>query len=70
MLGDSQAKALDAFGAPKTDRPGAAIAKRTVFLIDKEGIVRFVDLDYNIEDDKETLYAAMEQLAHPPHRAE
>jgi len=34
-----------------------------VVLMDKEGIVRYIDLEYNIAEDKDPLYAAIKDLA-------
>ena len=37
-------------------------AKRSVFLVDKEGVVRYVDAAYDIKSGKDGLYKAMEAL--------
>jgi peroxiredoxin Q/BCP len=56
VVGDEERKLVDAFKIPVRDAGGNAYAKRSVFLVDKQGVIRHIDLDYNIEQDKQQIY--------------
>ena len=49
----------------KTTASGNAYAQRSVFLIDGEGIVRFVEKQYSVGKDKAALYEEVRGLAPP-----
>ncbi len=63
VLGDPEGKIVRAFGVSIIHVPivGKA-AKRSVFLVDKRGVIRYVDADYSIKSGKDGLYKAMEAL--------
>ncbi len=63
VLGDEERAAVEAYGVPLIERDENAFAARAVYLIDKEGRIRYIDLEYSITEDLEPLYKAMEELA-------
>lgn len=62
VVGDPQRKIIEAYGVPLKDVGGNKFAQRSVFLVDKEGKIRYIDIDYRIAEDKNTLYAQMKAL--------
>lgn len=60
VVGDPEAKIVRAYGV---DFIGDQLAKRSVFLLDKKGKVRFVDMDYDLVNDKAALYEQVKALA-------
>ncbi len=62
VLGDPNHEIIDAYGVPLIKRGEAGYAQRSVYLVDKEGIVRYIDLQYSIDEDKEPLFKAMAEL--------
>jgi peroxiredoxin Q/BCP len=62
VLGNPDRGIVEDYGVPLMERGENHYAQRSVFLVDKAGIVRYIDLDYNIADDKEPLYAAIQAL--------
>lgn len=65
VLGDHEGAVVKAYGIPLLDMGGKTLAKRSVVLVDKEGVVRYIDTDYDIAKDKEPLYAQVAQLSAP-----
>jgi peroxiredoxin Q/BCP len=65
VLGNPDHGIVEDYGVPLMERGENHYAQRSVFLVDKAGIVRYIDLDYNIADDKEPLYAAIQALNKP-----
>ena len=49
-------KIIRAYGVPARRYLGKVYAQRSVFLIDEEGIVRFVEKQYSVGKDKAALY--------------
>ncbi|NUM55212.1 MAG: peroxiredoxin [Candidatus Hydrogenedentes bacterium] len=62
LVGDPQHKIIEAYGVPLKDYSGNKFAQRSVFLVDKEGKITYVDLDYKVAEDKDALYGQMKAL--------
>jgi peroxiredoxin len=63
VVGDPEKKIIDAYKVPLMDIPEkGSLAKRSVFLIDKKGVVRYIDPAYDVRAGKNPLYRAIEDL--------
>jgi peroxiredoxin len=62
VVGDPDAKIVKAYGVPLVDLPVGHVAKRSAFLIDKTGVIRYIDLAYDVTAGKDPLYAAIKKL--------
>jgi peroxiredoxin Q/BCP len=62
LVGDPQHKIIEAYGVPLKDYSGNKFAQRSVFLVDKEGKLRYIDIDYKVVEDKDALYEQMKAL--------
>ncbi|HOD50570.1 MAG TPA: redoxin domain-containing protein [Candidatus Hydrogenedentes bacterium] len=62
VVGDGERRIVKAFKVPVRDQDGNGYAKRSVFLIDKKGIIRHIDMDYDIEKDKQDVYERIAAL--------
>ncbi|MDZ4857782.1 MAG: peroxiredoxin family protein [Candidatus Hydrogenedentes bacterium] len=62
VVGDPQRKTIDAYGVPLKEYSGNKFAQRSVFVVDKEGKVQYIDLDYKVVEDKDALYKKIESL--------
>lgn len=62
VVGDPQHKTIEAYGVPMKDYSGNKFAQRSVFLVDKEGKIAYIDLDYKIDQDKTALYDRIKTL--------
>lgn len=62
VIGDAEGAIAKAFAVPRVERNGVAYLQRSVFLIDKAGRIRYVNLDYNVGRDAEPLFEAVEEL--------
>lgn len=60
VLGDPERSIIKDYGV--TLRQPSNNAQRSVVLVDKQGVVQYVDYDYNIQKDKEPLYAKIKEL--------
>ena len=60
LLSDRQSEVVDAYGVKPLEINGARYASRATFVIDREGILKYVNYDYRIREDYEPL---MEVLA-------
>ena len=69
VLGNPDHAIVKAYGVPLMERGDNTFAQRSVFLVDKEGIVRYINLEYNIAEDKDPLYAAIKELVKPDSQA-
>jgi peroxiredoxin Q/BCP len=65
VLGDPEKKVIEAYGVPLREFQGNQFAERSVFLVDKEGIVRYIDMKYDLTKDKTSLYDAIVKLEQP-----
>lgn len=62
VIGDAEGAIAKAFAVPHVERNGVAYLQRSVFLIDKAGRIRYINLDYNVGRDAEPLFEAIEEL--------
>lgn len=62
VLGNPDQAIVKAYGVPLMERGDSQYAQRSVFLVDKAGVVRYIDMEYNIAEDKDPLYAAIQAL--------
>ena len=62
VVGDPDGKIVDAFGVAKIDVGPVKAAKRSVFLVDKSGKVRYIDRSYSVTDGYAPLRDAMRKL--------
>lgn len=60
VLGDPEREIIDAYGVKMNKLFKSA--QRSVVLIDKQGVVRYVNYNYKIKDDKETLYQKIKEV--------
>lgn len=65
LLGDPDHKVVDAYGILLAERNGTKYAQRSVVLVDKQGVVRYVNMDYKIGQDEKPLFDAVEALKKP-----
>lgn len=59
VVGDPERKIVRAYGVPASS---SGYATRSVFLIDKQGKIAYIDRAYDVEKGKEPLYKALEKL--------
>jgi len=59
VVSDPEAKIVNAYGVPLVDLPAGHVAKRSVFLVDKTGAIRYLDPAYDVEKGKALLYEAL-----------
>ena len=62
VLGDEEGAIVDAYGVPRLDRDGNVFSSRSVFLVDKQGVIRYIDLEYGVEEGLAPLYEAMDNV--------
>lgn len=62
LVGDPQHKIIDAYGVPLKDFSGNKFAQRSVFVVDKEGKIQYIDMDYKVAEDKDGLYEQISKL--------
>ena len=60
LLSDRTAQVVGAYGVKPLEINGATYASRATFVIDREGVLQYVNYDYQIREDYEPL---MEVLA-------
>ena len=65
VIGDPDHEIIRAYGVPARRYLGNAYAQRSVFLIDGEGIVRFIEKQYSVGKDKAALYEEVRGSAPP-----
>ena len=63
VLGNPDAKLVDLFNVEKSVHEGFAYAGRSVFLINKSGVVQHINLKYSVTDSKKELYEAIAKLS-------
>lgn len=63
IVGDPQGKTIEAYGVPLKEYSGNKFAQRSVFLVDKEGKIRYIDLDYKVAEDKDALYKEIKSIS-------
>lgn len=62
LLSDRTAQVVDAYGVEPIEINGARYASRATFVIDREGILRYVNYDYQIREDYGPLMDALNAL--------
>jgi peroxiredoxin len=65
VLGDAEHKVIDAYGIPLKEHNGNSYAQRAVILVDRDGKIAYMDMDYQIGSDEKPLFEAMKKLAPP-----
>lgn len=62
LLSDGNSAVVDAYGVEPLEIDGVRYASRSTFVIDREGILRYVNYDYRIREDYEPLMEALAAL--------
>ena len=62
VMGDEDGSVVEAYGVPVRERQDMKFPSRSVFLIDKEGVIRYIDMEYDIEGGIEPLYQALNDI--------
>ncbi len=62
LLSDRHAEVIDAYGVEPLEINGARYASRATFVIDREGVLQYVNYDYQIRDDYEPLLEVLAGL--------
>jgi len=62
VVGDPEAKIVKEYGVPLVDLPAGHVAKRSVFLVDKAGVISYIDMAYNVNAGRDPLYDALKKL--------
>ena len=62
VLGDTDGEVIKNYGIPTRDYNGNEFAQRSVMIVDKEGVIRFVEMKYNIGKDQETVLKELAKL--------
>jgi peroxiredoxin len=70
VLGDPDHKVIDAYGIPLKASNGEKYAQRAVVLVDRDGKIQYVDMNYEIGKDEQPMYDAIKKLAPPPSKGE
>jgi peroxiredoxin Q/BCP len=65
VVGDPKHEIINLYGVELLKRGDFEYAKRVTFLIDKEGVVRYIDWNYDFAKGKEPLIAAIKALGDP-----
>jgi peroxiredoxin len=62
LLSDRNGELMKAYGVDPLVLDGFSYASRSTFVIDKKGILRYVNYDYNVRDDYAPLLEALKGL--------
>lgn len=62
VIGDAKGEIVKAYRVPVAERGAAHYASRSVYLVDKQGKLRYIDREYRVEEDKQALYDALNAL--------
>ena len=62
LLSDGNSQVVDAYGVEPLEIDGVRYASRATFVIDREGVLRYVNYDYRIREDYEPLMEALATL--------
>lgn len=63
VVGDPDHEIIKKYGVPLLSRGDLQYAKRVTFLVDKEGVVQYTDMDYHFLNGQEPLFEAMKKIA-------
>ena len=62
LLSDRNAEVIDAYGVTPLEINGSKYASRATFVIDKQGILLYVNYNYKVREDYEPLLEALNRL--------
>ena len=62
LLSDRNADLVKAYGVDTYDIEGGVYAKRATFVIDKKGVLRYVNYEYKVKEDYEPLMKVLAEL--------
>ena len=62
LLSDRTAEVVKIYGVEQLNFNGAMYASRATFVIDKEGILRYVNYQYKVREDYEPLLKVLSEL--------
>jgi len=62
LLSDRNADLVKAYAVDTYDIDGGVYAKRATFVIDKKGILRYVNYEYKVKEDYEPLMKVLAEL--------
>lgn len=62
VVGDPEREIVGAYGVPLMEAAGNKLAKRSVFLVDKAGVIQYIDRSYSVTEGKKPLYDAIAKL--------
>ncbi|GMV99402.1 MAG: peroxiredoxin [Candidatus Hydrogenedentota bacterium] len=62
VLGDTSGAIVKSYGVPVKQYGDNAIAQRSIFVVDKAGLVQYIDMEYNIAEDEKPLLDAIGTL--------
>lgn len=62
MLSDRNAQVVKTYGVKQLEFNGAAYSSRATFVIDKEGVLRYVNYQYKVREDYEDLLRVLAEL--------
>jgi peroxiredoxin Q/BCP len=63
VVGDPETKIIGEYGVPLKEVMGKKVATRSVFLVDKQGIIRYIDMSYDVVAGLKPLTDAIGGLA-------
>ena len=62
LLSDRSAEAVKTYGVKPIEMNGSTYASRATFVIDKHGVLRYVNYSYKVREDYEVLLKALSEL--------
>ena len=62
LLSDRKADVINAYGVEPLEINGYTYASRATFVIDKEGVLRYVNYNYKVREDYEPLLEVLSGL--------
>jgi peroxiredoxin len=62
LLSDRTAEVVKTYGVKQLEFSGAVYASRATFVIDKKGILRYVNYQYKVREDYEPLLKVLSKL--------
>jgi peroxiredoxin len=62
LVSDRNAELVKAYGVKPQEINGATYASRSTFVIDKEGVLRYVNYQYKVREDYEPLLRVLAEL--------
>jgi len=62
VVGDEDGHLRKAYGVPAMEWQDQRLAQRSVFLVDKKGVVRYADLKYDIAKGQDALLAKLDEI--------